>query len=431
MKLERERSSLGSPPILTMLLAGGAGQRMFPLTREHAKPMIPFGAIYRLIDIPLSNCINSGLRKINILTQDKALTLNRHVRHTWNILSAELNEFIEILPPTKRLRDTWYLGTADAIYQNIQSVEEEALPYVLILSADHVYKMNYRHMLQSHMEHDADVTVATTQVAPCDANRFGIVCTGTDGEISGFEEKPQHSAERSRFNPEACSASMGIYLFSTPVLLKALREDAEDAHSNHDFGRDILPKLIGAGNVFAYDFVDENRKEVRYWRDVGTLESYWEANMDLVSVNPVFNLYDDEWPIRAAALSYPPAKFVFAQEGRRMGVALDSLISHGCIISGGRTIRSVLSPGARIDSFSEVENSILLEKARVGRHCHIRRAIIDAGVHVPEYSEIGFDPESDRKAGHFVTDSGLVVVSRRPLQPVANDDVDSTMALIA
>ena len=431
MTLRVERTNLGSPPILTMLLAGGAGQRMFPLTRDHAKPMIPFGAIYRLIDIPLSNCINSGLRKINILTQDKALTLNRHVRHTWNILSAELNEFIEILPPTKRLRDTWYLGTADAIYQNIQSIEDEGLPYVLILSADHVYKMNYRHMLQSHVEREADVTVATTQVAPSDASRFGIVRFGANCEITGFEEKPQHEAQRSRFNPEACSASMGIYLFSTPVLLEALRADASNPHSSHDFGKDILPKLIGGGKVFAYDFIDENRKEVRYWRDVGTLDSYWEANMDLVSVSPVFNLYDDEWPIRAAALPYPPAKFVFAQEGRRMGVALDSLISHGCIISGGRAIRSVLSPGARIDSFSEVENSILLEKSRIGRHCHIRRAIIDAEAHVPENSEIGFDPEADRKAGHFVTPSGLVVVSKWSPQPAANDDLDTPMALTA
>jgi glucose-1-phosphate adenylyltransferase len=424
--LQRERSRQGSSPILTMLLAGGAGERMLPLTREHAKPMIPFGAIYRLIDIPLSNCINSGLRKINILTQDKALSLNRHVRHTWNILSAELDEFIEVLPPTKRVRDTWYLGTADAVYQNIQSIEEEGLPFVLILSADHVYKMNYQHMLRWHVDHDADASVATTRIPPSQAGRFGIIRADADSKITGFEEKPQHcQPERSQFNPDTCNASMGIYLFSTAILLEALREDAENANSTHDFGKDILPRLIGRGQVFAYDFVDENRKEVRYWRDVGTLDSYWEANMDLVAVNPIFNLYDDEWPIRAAAPPHPPAKFVFAQEGRRMGVALDSLVSHGCIISGGRALHSVLSPGARIDSFSEVDSSILFENVRVGRYSRIRRAIIEAGVHVPENSEIGLDPDADRKAGHFVTSSGLAVVTRRPSTP------DSAIALIA
>ena len=409
--LHRDSVPAGSPPLLAMLLAGGAGERMFPLTREHAKPMVPFGAIYRLIDIPLSNCINSGLRKIYILTQHKALSLNRHVRHTWNILSKELDDFIEVLPPTKRLRDTWYLGTADAVYQNIQSIEEEAVPFVLILSADHVYKMNYAQMLKWHQEHQADVTVATTQVAPSEASRFGIVSATASCRITAFEEKPKHNrARRSHVNPDVCNASMGVYLFSTPVLLAALRHDAADLNSTHDFGKDILPRLIKDYRVHAYDFVDENRKTVRYWRDVGTLDSYWEANMDLVAVSPVFNLYDEDWPIRTVLPSHPPAKFVFAQEGRRMGVALDSLVSHGCIVSGGRVIRSVLSPGSRVDSFTEVDSSILLENARVGRHCRIRRAIVDAGVHIPENSEIGFDSDTDRRAGHFVTDSGLVVV---------------------
>jgi glucose-1-phosphate adenylyltransferase len=394
--------------------------------------MIPFGGIYRLIDIPLSNCINSGLRKICILTQHKALSLNRHVRHTWNILSNELDEFIEVLPPMKRLRDTWYLGTADAVYQNIQTIEDSGLPFVLVLSADHVYKMNYLQMLKWHMDHEADVTVATTQIPPAEASRFGIVRAGANSEINGFEEKPSHNqAGRSHFNPDACSASMGMYLFSTPVLIEALREDAMDSKSTHDFGKDILPQLIKGYRVQAYDFVDENRKTVRYWRDVGTLESYWEANMDLVAVNPVFNLYDEEWPIRAALPPYPPAKFVFAQEGRRMGLALDSLVSHGCIISGGRVIRSILSPGARVDSFSEVESSILLERSRVGRHSRIRRATIDAGMHVPENAEIGFDPENDRKAGHFVTESGLVVVHNAHRMPIGKNEPSWDVALTA
>lgn len=405
----------GAAGVLTILLAGGAGERLFPLTRKHAKPALPFGGIYRLIDVTLSNCVNSGLRKVCILTQHKALSLNRHLRDTWNILPPELGEFIEILPPTRRVRETWYLGTADAVYQNIESIEEEALPFVLILSADHVYKMNYQQMLHWHIEQGADVTVATTQIWPGEADRFGIVAMNDGCEITGFEEKPQHGRPaRSSFNPASCSASMGIYLFSTPVLLDALQEDSGDPDSSHDFGRDVLPRLIGRHRMLAYDFVDENRKEVRYWRDVGTLDAYYEANMDLVSVNPVFNLYDSQWPIRTVPPIGPPSKFVFAEEGRRMGVALDSLVSHGCIISGGRVARSVLSPGVRVNSFCDIEGSILLHNVSVGSHSRIRGAIVDQGVQLPTNSVIGFDPVADRRAGHLVTDSGVVVVHEAP-----------------
>jgi glucose-1-phosphate adenylyltransferase len=405
----------GAPRVLTILLAGGAGERLFPLTRENAKPALSFGGSYRLIDITLSNCINSGLRKVYILTQHKALSLNRHLRDAWNILPPELGEFIEILPPTRRVGETWYLGTADAVHQNMQSIEDEDVPFVFILSADHVYKMNYQHMLQWHLECDADVTVATTQIEPGDADRFGIVTVESGFEISAFEEKPRHGQpDHSRFNPATCSASMGVYLFSTPVLLDALRDDSEDPGSSHDFGRDILPRIINRRRVIAYDFVDQNNKEVRYWRDVGTLDAYYQANMDLVSVNPVFNLYDSQWPIRTVPPAGPPAKFVFAEEGRRMGVALDSLVSHGCIISGGRVLGSVLSPGVRINSFCEIENSILLDGVEVGRHSRIRRAIIDQGVRLPENSEIGVNLAADRGAGHVVTDSGVVVVHKAP-----------------
>lgn len=397
--------------VLTILLAGGAGERLSPLTLDQPKPMMPFGGIYRLIDVTLSNCINSGLTKVFVLTQYKALSLNRHIREAWNILSPELGQFIEAVPPSQRLRDTWYLGTADAVYQNIQSIEDENIPYILVLSADHIYRMNYQHMLDWHTAQRADVTVATTLVGPEEASRFGIADMDDQFRITAFEEKPKHGhPQPSRFNPQACSASMGVYLFSTEVLLEALMEDAENANSSHDFGRDVLPRLMGRRRVVAYDFVDENRQETRYWRDVGTLDAYYEANMDLVAVSPVFNLYNPDWPVRTAPPKHPPAKFVFADSGQRMGVALDSLVSHGCIISGGRVANSVLSPGARIHSHSVVESSVLFQNVVIGRHCRVRRAIIDQNIRLPEYLEVGIDTEADRRAGHFVTDSGLVVI---------------------
>ena len=399
--------------VLTILLAGGAGERLAPLTRDEPKPMMPFGGIYRLVDVTLSNCVNSGLSRVFVVTQYKALSLNRHIREAWNILSPELGQFIEAVPPTRRLRDTWYLGTADAVYQNIQSIEQECPEHTLVLSADHIYKMNYHHMLNWHLRSGADVTVATTQVAPEEASRFGIVDMDDEFRIHFFEEKPKHgNPRRSRFNPEACSASMGIYLFATDVLLEALYEDAECETSSHDFGRDVLPRLMDTKRVMAYDFVDENRKEIRYWRDVGTLDAYFEANMDLVAVTPVFNLYDPAWPILAAPSKHPPAKFVFADEGRRMGVAIDSLISHGCIVSGGRVVHSVLSPGARINSHCVVEHSVLFPNVVVGRYSHLRKVIVDQNIRIPENTEIGLDPAADAAAGHFVTESGLVVIHR-------------------
>ena len=397
--------------ILTILLAGGAGERLAPLTRDQPKPMMPFGGIYRLIDLTLSNCLNSGLGKIFVLTQYKALSLNRHIRQVWNILSPELGQFIEAVPPTQRLRDTWYLGTADAVYQNMQSIADEHLPYVLILSADHVYKMNYANMLNWHVEQGADVTVATTRISPSDSSRFGIVSMDAEYSIRDFHEKPpvEHAA-RSHFREDACSASMGVYLFSTSVLLEALKEDAEDEHSSHDFGHDVLPKLIGRRRVVAYDFVDENKKDVIYWRDVGTLEAYFEANMDLVAVSPVFNLYDQEWPLRTSMPPLPPAKFVFAIEGQCMGLALDSIVSHGCILSGGRVTRSVLSPGVRVDRQASVDSCLLFSGVQVGAHSRLHNCIVDHNVKIPEHAVIGLDPEANRRDGHIVTDSGLVIV---------------------
>ena len=312
---------------LGVLLAGGAGERLYPLTRDRAKPAVTFGGIYRIIDITLSNCINSDLRRVYILTQYKALSLNRHIREGWNIMGSEMGEFIEILPPMKRVSENWYMGTADAVYQNIYSIGSEQPKHVLILSGDHIYKMNYGRMLKQHTDAGADVTVATLLMDPSESNRFGVVEMDRDSRITGFQEKPKQTDVRSAFDPTKTSGSMGIYIFNTDVLIPVLLKDAEDPQSSHDFGKDILPKMLDEYRVYAFNFVDENKKEALYWRDVGTLEAFYEANTDLVSVSPVFNLYDGEWPIRTHQRQYPPAKFVFAESGRT-GEALDSLVSH-------------------------------------------------------------------------------------------------------
>jgi len=397
--------------VLAILLAGGAGERLLPLTLHTAKPAVRFGGTYRIIDFTLSNCINSDIRRILVLTQYKALELIRHIRDGWTILSPELGEYIEVIPPMKRIHEDWYLGTADAVYQNTHSITAEQPEHCLILSGDHIYKMNYHEMVEWHRLHRADVTIATIQVAPEEAGRFGIVEIDRNHVITGFEEKPQHgNPVRSIFNPAMVSASMGVYLFSREALLRALVEDAEDPNSSHDFGRDVLPRSISRARVVAYDFVDLNDKSARYWRDVGTLDAYFEANLDLVSVVPEFNLYDKRWPIRTNLLQQPPAKFVFAQEGRRMGVAIDSIVSNGCIVSGGRVVRSVLSPGVRINSYCEVESSIVMHNAEIGRNSRVRRAIIGSNVKIPESSVIGYDLNKDRARGWTISDSGVVVI---------------------
>lgn len=397
---------------LAILLAGGAGERLHPLTRNNAKPAVPFGGTYRIIDFTLSNCINSNIRQVFVLAQYKALEMIRHLREGWSILPPELGEFIEVITPMKRVHEDWYLGTADAVYQNIESIEAESPRHTLILSGDHIYKMNYQEMRDWHAKTGADVTIATIQISPGEAERFGIAQIGDHYRVIGFEEKPKHgNPTRSVFNPDMVSASMGIYLFRTEVLLEALRRDAEDPQSAHDFGKNILPRLIDTHQVVAYDFRDLNDKRIRYWRDVGTLDAYYEANMDLVAVTPEFNLYDTRWPVRTRLLQAPPAKFVFAQEGRRVGVAIDSIVSPGCIVSGGRVVRSVLSPGVRVNSFCDVEESILLHNVRVGRYCRIRRAIIDSGVRIPEGTQIGIDIEEDRARGYTISEGGVIVVS--------------------
>jgi glucose-1-phosphate adenylyltransferase len=395
---------------LGVLLAGGAGERLYPLTRDRAKPAVTFGGIYRIIDITLSNCVNSDLRRVFILTQYKALSLNRHIREGWNIVAREMGEFVEILPPMKRVSDNWYMGTADAVYQNIYSIGSEQPKHVLILSGDHIYKMNYGRMLRHHRDSGADVTLATILIEPDETFRFGVVEMDRDARVTGFQEKPKQTELRSPHNPEMVDASMGIYLFNTDVLIPVLLKDAEDPNSSHDFGHDILPKMVDDYRIFAFNFVDENKKEALYWRDVGTLEAYYDANMDIVSVSPVFNLYDSEWPIRTHQRQYPPAKFVFGEPGRT-GTAIDSIVSAGCIVSGSSVKNSILSPDVRVNSYSEVDASILFSHVNVGRHCRIRRAILDRDVHVPEGTTIGYDAEADRQR-YFVTDTGITVVTR-------------------
>jgi len=396
---------------LGVLLAGGAGERLFPLTRDRAKPAVPFGGHYRIIDITLSNCINSGLRRVYILTQYKALSLNRHIREGWTgIVAQELGEFFELMPPMQRTGANWYMGTADAVYQNLYSIGSEQPAHVIVLGGDHIYKMDYSRMLAYHKETGAEVTLATLPIPPEEVSRFGVVEVGRTGEVLGFQEKPATTNFRSPFNSDAVDASMGIYIFNTETLLKALIADADDTASKHDFGHDILPRLLGQKKMMAYSFVDENKKEALYWRDVGTLEAYYEANMDIVSVSPIFNLYDERWPIRTHQRQYPPAKFVFAESGRT-GTALDSMVSNGCIVSGGTVKNSVLSPDVRVNSYSEVDDCILFSHVSVGRRCRIRKAILDRDVHIPEGTTIGYDAEADRQR-YFVTDSGITVVTR-------------------
>ncbi|MGB7191372.1 MAG: glucose-1-phosphate adenylyltransferase [Acidobacteriaceae bacterium] len=396
---------------LGVLLAGGAGERLFPLTRDRAKPAVPFGGNYRIIDITLSNCINSDLRHIYIMTQYKALSLNRHVREGWTgAVAQELGEFVEILPPMQRVSANWYMGTADAVYQNIYSIGAEQPKHVLILSGDHIYKMNYGKMLEHHDRSGADVTLATLPIDPSEVYRFGVVEVAKNGEVTGFLEKPKTTDLRSPFNPNTVDASMGVYLFNTDVLLPALLQDAEDPASKHDFGHNILPSILGKYKMCAYNFVDENQQQALYWRDVGTLDAYFDANMDVASVSPVFNLYDKNWPIRTRVRQYPPAKFVFGEPGRT-GMAINSIVSAGSIVSGATVRNSVLSQDVRVNSYSELDSTIVFSHVNIGRHCRIRRAIIDRDVQLPEGTVIGYDQSEDKK-NYFVTPSGLTVVTR-------------------
>ena len=397
---------------LTLVLAGGQGERLYPLTRDRAKPAVPFGGIYRIIDFTLSNCLNSEMPRVYVLTQYKSFSLDRHIMLGWSTLfnNPEIGQYIHILPPQMRTGQNWYLGTADAIYQNIYTLEREKPERVLILAGDHIYKMNYAEMIRFHVEKKADLTIACVNVPKREANQLGIAVVDNENRIIGFQEKPKENPATIPGDPENCYASMGIYVFSTDALVRRVSMDSRK-ESAHDFGKNIIPDMLAENaRVFAYPFKDENKKEVAYWRDVGTIDGYYEANMDLTAVNPLFDLYDDNWPIRTYREQFPPAKFVFSEADRK-GMAMDSVVSGGVIVSGGTVEHSVLAPQVRVNSFSLVQDSILMEGVSIGRHAKVRKAIIDKGVRIPEGTMIGFDPESDR-ARFTVTANGVVVVPK-------------------
>ncbi len=400
--------------VLTFIMAGGKGERLYPLTKDRTKPAVPFGGIYRIIDFTLSNCINSGLRRIYLLTQYKSASLHRHIRLGWNILPSELDQFIELLPAQQRVGDSWYLGTADAIYQNLYTLEMDSPDEVLILAGDHIYKMNYYKMIDFHRDNDADLTVGVVEVDKKNSSYLGVVEVDSLNKVTNFQEKPK-SPKTISGNPDKIYASMGIYVFKHSVIQEELYEDAKGHGSSHDFGKDIIPQMLKEGKkVVAYNFSRPVISyEAQYWRDIGTIDAYYEANMDLIQVNPTFNLYDKEWPIRTYQEQFPPVKTVYSGEeiAGRIGLVLDSIVSGGCVVSGGKVQRSILSPNVRVNSFSEVYDSILMEGVNVSRYAKIKRAIIDKDVNIPQGMVIGYDLKEDKKK-FFVTESGIVVVAK-------------------
>jgi len=399
--------------VLTFIMAGGKGERLLPLTKDRTKPAVPFGGIYRIIDFTLSNCINSGLRKIYILTQYKSASLQRHIRLGWNFLPSELGQFIELLPAQQRIGSSWYMGTADALYQNLYTLEMDRPDEVLILAGDHIYKMNYYSMIDVHREQNADLTVGVVEVDKSKSRHLGVVEVDAQGRVIGFQEKPANP-KTIPGKPDKIFGSMGIYVFNQTVLMRELLEDSKNSNSAHDFGKDIIPQMLKKSmKVMAFNFRDKDKGEDYYWRDIGTIDAYYEANMELIQVNPTFNLYDQEWLIRTFQEQYPPVKTVHSgdKEEGRVGLMLDSIVSEGCVVSGGRVQRSILSPNVRINSFSEVYDSILMESVNVGRHAKIKRAIIDKDVSIPQGMVIGFNLEEDKKR-FFVSESGIVVVAK-------------------
>jgi len=392
-------------------MAGGKGERLYPLTKDRTKPAVPFGGIYRIIDFTLSNCINSGLRKIHVLTQYKSYSLTRHISRGWNVLNGELGEYVDAIPAQQRVDEQWYKGTADSIYQNIYAIEDEKPEYVLILAGDHVYKMNYSQMLGFHKEKKADLTISVIEVPKEKAGEFGVCEIDNKARVKNIIEKPKKQIENIT-GGKSVYASMGIYIFNTEALKKTLEEDARDERSSHDFAKNIIPAMLSSGNVYAFNFKDKDKGCPEYWRDVGSIDAYFKANMDLIEVVPPINLYDKGWPFRTYQEQYGPVKTVWAEEGsHRIGMALNSVISNGCIISGGRVKSSILSPNVRINSFSEVSDSILMQGCDIGRYAKVRRAIIDKNVKVPQKMEIGYDLERDKKR-FIVTESGIVVIPK-------------------
>jgi glucose-1-phosphate adenylyltransferase len=414
MKNSTFQSSQAFKDLLTVILAGGRGERLYPLTKNRSKPAVPFGGIYRIIDFTLSNCLNSGLRRIKILSQYMSHSLDRHLKEGWSIFCRELDEYIDSVTPQQQYGEGWYRGTADALYQNIYLLEMIHPRYILILSGDHVYKMNYAEMFRYHLDREADLTVATVEVEPqLAANKLGVLQVESGGRIKDFQEKPQNP-KPSPFRKDKALVNMGIYLFNTDVLVRNVVQDAKQ-DTTHDFGRDVIPAMIPRERCFAYNFVDESDGNILYWRDIGTIENYYEASMDLLSPRPHFNLYDPAWPVRTYMGQFPPAKLIrTAPTGGGndgIGRARNSIISPGCIIDGAQVSNCVFSPGVCVGPDTLVEDSVVMNNTHIGSRCRVRRAVIDKNVRISDGKTVGYDPEEDRR--HFqVTDSGLVLIPR-------------------
>ncbi len=401
--------------VLVMILAGGEGKRLYPLTKDRAKPAVPFGGRYRIIDFVMNNFINSGFYKIKILTQFKSDSLNRHITRTWPA-SPITGHFTDLVPAQMRTGQEWYRGTADAIYQNKNIITDENPKYVFVFGGDHIYKMDVKHMLKYHRKKGADLTISGIPVPVELAGAFGVMVIDEDWRLIGFQEKPKENPATIPGQPDKVLASMGNYIFNGDVLLEELLADAKNPDSGHDFGRDIIPGMNERLNVYVYDFSRNLIKgmtegEKGYWKDVGSIDAYWQANMDLLAPLPDFDLYSQEWPVRTENRSLPPAKFIW-KEGERIGMATNSIVSEGCVISGGKIDRCVLSFGVRINSFSTVEESILFENVNIGRYAKIKKSIIDKGVFIPPYTEIGYNGEEDLEKGFYVTESGITVVPK-------------------
>lgn len=401
---------------LVMILAGGEGKRLYPLTKDRAKPAVPFGGRYRIIDFVINNFINSGFFKIKVLTQYKSDSLNKHITRGW-ALSPFLDQYVDLAPAQMRTGNDWYKGTADAIYQNVFHITDEDPRYVCIFGGDHIYKMQVSQMLDFHKEKNAHLSISAIPIPIEEASEFGIIEVDENWRLINFVEKPQYKPKSIPGHPDKCLASMGNYIFDKEILLDALDRDAKIEESNHDFGKNVIPMLLSEGkNIFVYNFADNSFAgmapgERGYWRDVGSIDAYWQANMDLLAYSPELNLYSKDWPLRTFNYNYPPAKFVW-EEGDRVGMATNSMVSEGCIISGGGLSHCVLSPKVRINSYSSVTDSILMENVEVGRYSQIRKAIIDKNVVIPPHSKIGFDREEDIKRGFHVSEGGVTVVPK-------------------
>ncbi|MFO1455207.1 MAG: glucose-1-phosphate adenylyltransferase [Steroidobacteraceae bacterium] len=393
---------------LAVIMAGGRGERLGGLTAHRAKPAVPFGGKFRIIDFVLSNCVNSGIRQISVLTQYKAQSLIQHVQRGWNFLRGEFAEFVEVAPAQQQTGGHWYLGTADAVYQNLELILSHRPKHVLVLAGDHIYKMDYGPMIAYHVEKGADITVGVVEVPLDEARAFGVMTTTEWNRITRFSEKPANP-DPMPGRTDVALASMGIYVFNTRLLEKMLVEDAADAGSAHDFGKNIIPKSIADKQVFAYPFQDVKTRAQNYWRDVGTIDAFYEANLELVHVNPELNIYDEEWPIWTYQVQQPPAKFVL-DDGERTGCAINSMVAGGCIVSGSTVRSSLLFSNVRIDERSSIERAVILPNVHVGAGCTIRRAIVDEGCDLPPGTQIGVDPAADRQRFH-VTDKGVVLVT--------------------